>query len=476
MRRTFSLHRAIMFCVGLGGPACSGGGAAVPPPSEAPTQVAACLTFILEDAPPAKADRYDLEVIAALRKAVTTELVAAGFAIVESRDKPFDVILKLTATPGSRIESNAQLRGKLAVEGASGPIDAVEAASPAEAAGAADAVAAALVDGLFRSGGLGGYIKQLRRPGSTGLARTSLRNMTPACEGFVVPSASPSTAPSAEPIATAAPALSATPSPPPAPELLAGAAQPDSFAIVFGVEQYKSAPAAQGARGDAERFVRLATRTLGVPEAHVKTAFDQKADRLAVDLNIEWLKLNVPKGGRVYFYFAGNGTGGKAPGAPALVPYDGDAKSGAKTVPITSLLQALSETKAGDTFVIADASFGGTGARSAAAGDGSLFSIRGTSPVVRTAFLSAVTGTEGARLMPGGGGVLTHYLLEGIGRGRADENADGRVTLQEAFAWVGPRVLRAAKRDARTQTPLLSLGPALLPVDKLYLATGLDTP
>ena len=58
----------------------------------------------------------------------------------------------------------------------------------------------------------------------------------------------------------------------------------------------------------------------------------------------------------------------------------------------------------------------------------------------------------------------------------ADANADGRVSLQEALSWVGPRVARSAKRDGKTQTPSIALGPAVLPSDKLYLATGLETP
>lgn len=477
MRRSkgFWLRNAFLAGLSWAGSGCSGGAAdAVPPPTAAPTQVAACLTFVLEEAPPPNADAYDRQVIDAVKKAVMAELVAAGFAIVDTRDKPFDVILKLTATPGSRIESAAQLRGKFSIEGTTGPIDTLESAAPQDAAGAVEAVAAGLVDGLFRSGSLGGYIKQLRRPGSTGLARTSLRNMAPACEGFVVTSAAPAVtaAASVAPLGTAPVA----PSAPAAPELLAGAPQPDAYAIVFGVEQYKTAPSAPGARADAEKMARFVTRTLGVPEAHVKTAFDQKADRLAVDLNLEWLKLNVPKGGRVYFYFAGNGTGGRAPGAPAILPYDADPKSAAKVVSLASLLQSLSETRAAETIVLVDAAFAGGGGRSATAGEAPLFSIKGVTPAVRTVLFAAVTGVEQARLAPGGGGVFTHYLLEGVGLGRADANADGRVSVQETVAWVSPRVGRAAKREAKTQTPALSVGPAVLPVDRLALASGLETP
>lgn len=461
--------------------ACSGGGEAVPPPSAAPTQVAACLTFYLQDVPPKGIDAYDRQLVESVRKAVVAELVAAGFAIVESRDKPFDVVLQLTATPASRIETNAKLQGKFTIEGtlpdATGPIDTVESAAPSDAPNAVEAVAAGLVDGLFRSSNLGGYIKQLRRPGSTGLARTSLRNMAPACEGFVVPATTASA--SVEPSASGAPVASVAPTvaaPPRAPDTLVGTPQPDAFAIVFGVEQYKSAAAAPGARADAEQVARFVTKTLGVPEGHLKTAFDAKADRLAIDLNIEWLKLNVPKGGRVFFYFAGNGWGGKAPGAPSILPYDADPKTGQKTVLVASLLQSLSETKAGDVILITDTSFAGTGGRSVSTGEGPLFGLKNPTAPVRTILFSAVSGPEGARLMPDGGGVFTHYLIEAVGYGHADANADGKVTLTEAVNWMRPRVARFAKKDKQTQTPSLSLGPAVLPPDQLTLASGLETP
>lgn len=461
----------------LAAASCSSGGPAVPPPTAAPTQVAACLTFVLESAPPPGLNAYDLQVVDSVKKAVVAELVAAGFAIVESRDKPFDVVLKLIATPASRIETNAQIKGKFSVEGNSGPIDTVEAATPGDAPGAVEAVAAALVDGLFRSANLGGYIKQLRRPGSTGLARTSLRNMAPACEGFVVPA----TTASAAPASTAAPSASASAGPeaPAAPAIaegLAGAAQPEAFAMVLGVEHYKSGAEAKGARADAEKVARFVTRTLGVPEANVKTAYDQKADRVAIDLDIEWLKLKVPKGGRVYIYFAGIGTGGKAPGAPAIVPYDGDPKTGARTLQLASLLQSLSETKAADTIVFVDAAFAGTGARSLPAGDAPLASLKGISAAVRTVLVSAVTGPEAAHTSADGSGLFTRYLLQAIGSGRADANADGKVTLHELTSWLGPRVSRAAKRDGKSQTPSLAVGPAVLPADQLALASGLDTP
>ncbi|MEZ4312607.1 MAG: hypothetical protein R3F14_31660 [Polyangiaceae bacterium] len=303
--------------------ASCGGGGEIPAAAQAPTQVAACLTFVLEDAaPPPNMNTYDLQTIAAVRKAIVAELVSAGFAIVESRDKPFDVVLKLSALPGSRIETNAQIRGKFSIEGADGPIDAVEAAAPAEAPEAIEAVAASLVDGLFRSASLGGYIKKLRRPGSTGLARTSLRSAAAACEGFVVPATGVASASVAATAAvppggaTGVPAeapTAAAAAAPAAPKMLAGAPQPDAYALVLGVEKYKSGASAPGAHGDAEKMAQLVTRTLGVPDAHVKLAFDEKADRLAIDLNLEWLKLNVPKGARVLL-LRGERDGG-APGS-----------------------------------------------------------------------------------------------------------------------------------------------------------------
>lgn len=455
------------------------GGNDLPPPAAAPTQVAACLTFVLEDAPEGQVDVYAQKTVTAVREAVVAELVAAGFAIVTDRSAPHDVVLKLTTVPGSRIETNAKVRSKFSLEGASGPIDTVEAEAPQESAELASSIATSLVDGLFRSGNLGGYIKQLRRGTTGGLARASLRGAdkptAAACAGFIA-TASPTAAPA--PTVSAAAIVSATPAAPPLPELLAGSAQKDTFAVVLGVEKYKLIGAgAPAARADAEQIAKLFTRTFGVAEAHLKTGYDTRADRLAFDLVFEWLKLNVPKGGRVLFYFAGLGVGAKPLGTPAILPHDGDPKQADKTaITIDALLKHLGETSASEILVVIDAAYAGSGGRTALSADRPLLSMKPASVPARTMLLSAVTGAEGCFSMPDGGSAFTHHLVEGAGKGLADTNADGAITVQEWMEWAGSRVSRHAKRAGGAQKPSTAVGPGAPGAAKVTIASGLDTP
>src|SRR5262249_10534032 len=151
---------------------------------------------------------------------------------------------------------------------------------------------------VFRSPDLAAFTRELRKPESTQhLTGSALRAATapPACQqqadateavAATEAPAAPSTDP-AEPVASSDPPL------PTSTDFVAGPAQPRAFALVVGVEPYKHASPAAGAASDAERFAALAQRTLGIPKDHVRLLLGEKADNLAFELAIEWLKKNV---------------------------------------------------------------------------------------------------------------------------------------------------------------------------------------
>jgi hypothetical protein len=66
---------------------------------------------------------------------------------------------------------------------------------------------------------------------------------------------------------------------------------------------------------------------------------------------------------------------------------------------------------------------------------------------------------------------VSHYhrrdggVTEGVGRGEADVDGDGQVTLQELAGWVKPRVEREAKAQGRDQSPQLSSPSGAQPSD-----------
>lgn len=59
---------------------------------------------------------------------------------------------------------------------------------------------------------------------------------------------------------------------------IAGAPQPNAYAVIIGIEKYHDLPSPTGARADAERFAELAKRSLG-PEGHIHLALDKQATK-----------------------------------------------------------------------------------------------------------------------------------------------------------------------------------------------------
>jgi len=433
-------------------------------PVVAPTPHAAGLTFVVQD-DSVVGNAYDREVQNAVRTTTETALVGAGFNVLEDAKLPHDLVARIITVPGSRVETNSLVKTKISLESGGEVVATIDASAPQEGGGYGGAIADQLVDAVFRSPDLAAFTRDRRKPKSKQhLAASALRaaqDPGPTC----------ATTP-------AAPTVTAEPAPPAAPpvavaEDLVGTPQPGAYALVIGVEAYDHAARATGARADAERFARLAQRTLGVPQDHIKLIVGDKADKLAFDLTLEWLKLNVRKEGRIYFYFSGRGAVRRQ--TEYLLPKDGNPAALESTgVAVPALLQSLSQTPAKEVLAILDAGFAGPGDRSALPTDAAApKAINDPEIPLRVALLSAVTSAEIAGSTPDGGGLLTRWIVEGLGKAHADIDGDGQITLQELVTWTGPRVAREAKRGKRAQTPALLLGPGFAVAANAAVTSGL---
>jgi len=234
-----------------------------------------------------------------------------------------------------------------------------------------------------------------------------------------------------------------------------------AFALVVGIEHYRDLPPPTGARADAQRFAQLAQKSLGIPDANVRIALDDHATRGDLSAHLEWLKLNVPPGGRVYFFFSGHGAPDASQGTPYLLPYDGNPAAVDQTaLPLEQVMRTLSESKAGEVLAIVDSCYSGAGGRSVLpAGARPIVRMKEAAPAAQVALFAASSGSQiSGPSAEGNGGLFTKYLIEGIGSGSADVDGDGQITLNELKSWVGPRVEREAKRASRAQVPSLSLG------------------
>lgn len=446
-----------------------------PLPPVSPAPLSACLTFFLDDARSAL-DVYDRDVQRNVHASIAAAMRGAGFNVHEDASLPYDLRAELTVHPGSRLATGARVEVKLALSNRGHSVDQLEVNAAQEQQDYGGLIADQIVDGVFRSRPLAAFTRELRKPDAKQrLAGSALREaLTPVCA--LAPAAATSTKDAASAPAEPAPAPGTAREETTA-GLLPGKPDPNAYAFIVGVEAYKNAPPAPGGRADAERFAALARRTLGVSEGHIKMALGEKVDRLAFDLNLEWLKLNVPRGGRIYFYFSGHGALRRQSMTTYLLPHDGDPKALEKTaIPVAGFLLSLAEIKGASVIAIVDASFAGAGPRSAPLPDGNPpRTLNDPDLATRVALISAVTGAEAAQAS-GEGGLFTHYLVEGLGRGRADIDGDGQISLQELLSWAGPRVTRAAKGGKVTQTPAALLGPGSGPSSQIILATGLTEP
>ena len=242
---------------------------------------------------------------------------------------------------------------------------------------------------------------------------------------------------------------------------MAGAIQPNAFALVIGIERYRDLPAPGGARADAERFAALAKSTLGVPERNILLALDDRASRGDLEKHLRWLENNVPAGGRIYLFFAGHGAPDAASGTSYLLPFDADpADLPGTALKVSEVTTRLGRTKARDVVAFLDSCFSGTGGRSVlAAGTRPLVPVAKLEAAPRVSVLAAVTGAQISGAIAGGKeGLFSHYLVEALGDAKADIDGDGQISLRELHDWIRPRVEREAKRDSRDQVPSLTTG------------------
>ncbi|MFO0761502.1 MAG: caspase family protein [Byssovorax sp.] len=468
LRRTIERALLLLFTTGLG--ACHTD--VLPPVPQAP--LSACLSFLVTEDGIVQ-NRYDRDVQKAVRIALETAMVGAGFNVLDNPGLPHDLTVRVVTLPGSRVETDAKVRVTLSLEHEGKAIDQINADAPAESRDYAGVLADQLIDALFRSGPLAGYTRDLRKADAKKhLAASALRQAMASGSAVPVCAQAPAPPPSSS-VSSPPPPPTAPPAPPPAAgEPMIATPQPDAYAFIVGVEDYRTAPAARGARADAERFAAWVRRSLGVPEPHIKVVLNDKADRLAFDLTVEWMKLNVGKEGRIYFYFSGRGSYRRA---SYLLPYDADPKAADKTgVSLSSFLQDLAKTQAREILAFVDTSYAGSGDRSFLPADAPVpRSIGDIDLGPRVGLVSAVTGAETASVGPTGGGLFTRFLLEALGNGKGDIDGDGQVTLQEIVSWAGPRVSREARKAGHTQTPSVVVGPAVGSPAGVVVAAGLPT-
>lgn len=241
----------------------------------------------------------------------------------------------------------------------------------------------------------------------------------------------------------------------------AAKSDPDSYAVVVGVERYRQAgiPAVDYAARDAKTMAAYLTGAMGFDAKNVVLLTDERASKTDLEKHLgTWLKNRVGPKSRVFVYYAGHGAPNPATGAGYLMPYEADPSYLDDTAyPLAKLYASLDALPTKDVTVVLDACFSGQGPRSLIA--------KGARPLVnavvqkgpkRAAVIAAAASNQISLSDPEARhGLLTYYLLEGL-HGAADADGDGKITPEEAFDYAKPAVERAARLQNQEQTPTAS--------------------
>lgn len=219
------------------------------------------------------------------------------------------------------------------------------------------------------------------------------------------------------------------------------ATAPSDAAVVVGAEHYAWLPRNPNAQRDANLFSSWLVFSRGVPVDRITRLSDPNAPAWMDALDRAAAK--VGPDGTLWVYFAGHGTMSPMDGVHALLPANAHASD--TSVSVERLQTALARSAAARVVLILDTSFAGVGRGGVALGDARTLDAPEPAPSSDPRVITWVgTGPLEfpAVLDPVEHGAFTWHVVGAL-RGWADGTfgaRDGRVTVEEAQAWVRRRL------------------------------------
>jgi peptidoglycan/xylan/chitin deacetylase (PgdA/CDA1 family)/tetratricopeptide (TPR) repeat protein len=224
----------------------------------------------------------------------------------------------------------------------------------------------------------------------------------------------------------------------------------DSWAVIIGINAYKSWPRLSYAVNDARAVRDTLEKKYGFAPDHVTTLLDGDATREKIlaalgDSLADTRK--VSHDDRVFVFFAGHGVTRKLPNGKAqgyIVPVDAAAQNyQSQAISMTNFQDASDAIAAKHVFFVMDACYGGLaltrGGGGAATGDRRQYLMEVTRRSAREVLTAGGGDEQVADNGPGGHSIFTWTLLQGL-EGKADLDGDGAITATELAAYVGPSV------------------------------------
>jgi len=234
------------------------------------------------------------------------------------------------------------------------------------------------------------------------------------------------------------------------------------YAVVVGVERYPNGiPPAEFSDRDAQA-VKTNLIALGYPESHIRMLTNDQATDARIKATLkQWLPRNVPKGGRVLFYFAGHGGMDATSKTAYLVPFDGDPEDLADTaLSVGEAEREIGELPLSQGIIVADACFSGAGGRSVLAkGARPLITVLRTpykTPYRNLTVFGASRGNQISGELPKEGhGIFTYYFLRGLEGQAKTGNAVTPVSMKRYLSRTVPMAFRHHYNSGE-QNPVVS--------------------
>ena len=233
------------------------------------------------------------------------------------------------------------------------------------------------------------------------------------------------------------------------------------WAVIIGINNYPNIRQLKYAVNDAELFYDYLVKYTHIPKANVTLLSNREATLTQIRSTLgTHLKSIAGKDDMVIIFFAGHGATEKDVMSPDgdglekyLLPYDANPKDlYATALPMREIAHIFNRVQSQRLIFIADSCYSG-------ASGGRTIDITGIRANISDAFLDRIATGKGRVIMTASGanevsvendefrhGVFTYYLVEGL-KGKADTDADGLITVDEAYRYVSDKVPRATDQE-----------------------------
>ena len=236
-------------------------------------------------------------------------------------------------------------------------------------------------------------------------------------------------------------------------------------AVVVGVSKYPGFPRdkqLEYAAADARFFYQFLKSPAGgsVPDENLQALFDEQATSAKIVYALTWLRRNSKKGDEAIIYFAGHGDAEAESGqeggfllATDVVSTIYGANVGAINIDYLQKFVATMAENGASVLMVTDACRSG---KLVGDPDGATRTtaalLQNWKHVAKIVSSAPDESSYEGKQWGGGHGAFTYFLIFGL-QGLADQNNDGKVTLQELISYVNAHVPEETKRNGKPQNP-----------------------